>query len=431
MGSWVATLLLAMLLLELGSGLQGVLIPIEANRLGFPTSLIGGLGTAYYVGFVVGCLALPRTIRRVGHIRCFAALAAIASTTMLVHAMLTVPLIWLVQRATFGFCFAGLFMVIESWLNDRATSATRGRLLSLYMAATWTGVISGKLLFPIVPSDPFYAFALCSIAVSASLVPIVLTNGSAPSIPSPAPFDVLELIRRTPTGITGAFAAGMANGAFWTFAPLYAEDRSGSAGGVGLFMAACALGGAIGQWPLGLLSDRIDRRGVLLGAGVASAAAGLLLVWNGSPPLSVLCALGALFGAAALPIYSLCVAHANDRADPSSYIEVSSFLLLTFGLGAVAGPLMAGPLIAKSGLGALFAFTATIHVLVAVFTLIRMRSAAAPPQAERAVFSVQPPIGHGTQTIVDLAPTPDMAAANSAVEPVPEADTSAGGGHRT
>jgi MFS family permease len=404
MGSWVITLLIAMLLLELGSGLQGVLVPLRASELGFPTPLIGALGTVYYAGFVFGCLVLPRTIRRVGHIRCFAALAAIAASTMLVHAMSSSAVVWVVQRATFGFAFAGLMMVVESWLNDGATISTRGRLLSSYMAATWVGVIAGKLLFLPMAGNTVYAFALCSMAISLALVPVVLTNAADPSIPSTGRRDVFALARSAPIGFVGAFAVGTATGSFWTFGPLYAQALSGSDTGVGLFMAACALGGAISQWPIGRLSDRVDRRWVMTGTSLAAGAAGLLLASQTALSLPLLCAMGALFGAAALPIYSLCVAHANDRAEPSAYVDVSSLLLLAFGLGAAFGPLTSSLVIAEFGVGRLFAFTGTIHFAVMVFALYRIMVAEAPPAEERTVFAGHPPMGHGTQAMITLTP---------------------------
>lgn len=401
-------LLLAVLLLELGSGLQGILIPINGELGGFPTAIIGGVGALYYVGFVLGCIVLPGTVRRVGHIRCFSALAAVAASTVLLHALFVIPSVWLFLRAIAGFCFAGLFMVLESWLNDRATSSTRGQVLARYMAATWVGVIGGKLLFALASAEAFHLFALASILVGLSLVPLALTNTATPAIPRPEALGLVELYRMAPAGLIGSVAVGMINGAFWTFAPLFALARVESSLWVGLFMSACVIGGAVSQWPIGKLSDRVDRRWAILVFCLASAAAGLLLALAAGKSEAPLLALGALFGASALSLYPLCVAYANDRADPGSFVEVSSHLLLAFGIGAIGGPFLAGLLISETSVASLFLFTATIDLAFAVFVLIAIRRVAPVAEAERAVFAPHPPISHGTQALLELQPGADV-----------------------
>lgn len=395
-------LLLALVLLNLGSGLLGVLIPIRGELAGFSIVTIGGFGTSYYFGFVIGCLFLPALVSRFGHIRSFAAVAAVAASAALLHAITVTPAAWLVLRAAVGFCFAGLFMVVESWLNDQATSETRGRVLGMYTAATWFGVVGGNLLFSLPSQDAFSLFALASIAISISLVPIALTTGAVPAVPEPASIHVAELYRTAPVGVVGCLAAGLANGAFWTFAPIFAQARGSSSLDVSLFMSATVIGGALSQWPIGRFSDRLDRRRIIVGACLVSAAAALLLMLQPDAFAPGLMSLGFVFGAFALSLYPVCVAHVNDRANPKTFVKVSSHLLMAFGLGAIVGPLLAGFLISAAGIAMLFAFTAAIHVVLALFTLSRIWMVKPVPDPERGIFAPLPPIGHATQPILKL-----------------------------
>jgi len=398
-------LLIATVLLEIGNGLLGVLVPIEGKLAGFSTVTIGGLGTFYYTGFVVGCMFLPRIIRRFGHIRSFSAFAAVASSAALLHTFAAMPSTWLALRAMVGLCFAGLLIVIESWLNNQAAQQQRGHVFGLYMAATWFGIVGGQLLFAIPYSQSFQLFALVAVAVSLSLVPVTLTTGAVPAIPQVMSINIAGLYRTAPVGLVGCLATGLANGAFWTFAPLFAQARSETSLGVSLFMSAAVIGGALSQWPIGRFSDHVDRRWVVAGVCLASAAAALLIILqpNGSVPLML--GLSVLFGASALTLYPLCVAHVNDRADPEAYIEVSSRLLMAFGFGAILGPFVAGFLIAAGGITNLFVFTAVIHVALAVFTFSRIRLVEPTPEPERTAFAPSPPLSHGTQAAVELQQT--------------------------
>ena len=230
--------------------------------------------------------------------------------------------------------------------------------------------------------------------ISLSLVPVTLTTGAVPAIPQVMSINIAGLYRTAPVGLVGCLATGLANGAFWTFAPLFAQARSETSLGVSLFMSAAVIGGALSQWPIGRFSDHVDRRWVIAGVCLASAAAALLIILqpNGSAPLML--GLTVLFGASALTLYPLCVAHVNDRADPAAFIEVSSRLLMAFGFGAILGPFVAGFLIAAGGITNLFVFTAAIHVALAFYTFSRIRLVEPAPEARadslRAQSSAQP-----------------------------------------
>lgn len=395
-------LLIATVFLALGNGLLGVLVPIQGELGGFSVVTIGSLGTLYYSGFVVGCMFLPRTIRRFGHIRSFSAFAAIASSAALIHALAIAPLPWLVLRAVVGLCLAGLLIVVESWLNNQATPQTRGHVFGLYMAATWFGIVGGQLLFAVPSSETFQLFAVVAIAISLSLVPVALMTGAVPTIPQVTSINLVGLYRMAPVGLVGCLAVGLANGAFWTFAPLFAQAWSGTSLGVSLFMSAAVIGGALSQWPIGRLSDHVDRRRVIAAVCLTSAgvALSLLLEFDGSKLIFL--GLTALFGAFSLSLYPLCVAHVNDRADPDASVEVSSRLLMVFGSGAIVGPFLASFLIAELGITSLLGFIASIQGGLALYTFGRIKLAKPVPEPERTVFTPSPPLTHGTQAVVEL-----------------------------
>jgi MFS family permease len=398
-------LLTATVLLEIGIGLLGVLVPIEGKLAGFSTVTIGSLGTVYYFGFVVGCMFLPRIIRRFGHIRSFAAFAAVASSAALMHTLVVTPWTWLVLRVTVGLCLAGLLIVIESWLNNQAAQQRRGHVFGLYMAVTWFGIVGGQLLFAIPLSQSFQLFAFVSIAICLSLVPVTLNTGAMPAIPQLATINLAGLYRIAPVGLVGCLATGLANGAFWTFAPLFAQARSDTSLGVSLFMSAAVIGGALSQWPIGRFSDHVDRRWVIAAVCLASAGAALLIILQPDDSTPLMLGLTVLFGASALTLYPLCVAHVNDRADPAAFIEVSSRLLLAFAFGAILGPFLAGFLIAAGGITNLFVFTGAIHLALALYAFSRIRLVEPAPEGERTAFAPSPPLSHGTQAGVELQQT--------------------------
>ncbi|HET6522573.1 MAG TPA: MFS transporter, partial [Geminicoccaceae bacterium] len=332
------SLFLSVILLVLGTGLLGVLIPVRASLEGFPTPVIGLFGTAYYIGFVLGCALAPKVVRRVGHIRTFAAFAALAASASLTHALIVNAPVWIGLRVGAGFCFAGIYTVIESWLNDRATNETRGRVLAAYMAVNMAALTGGKLLLTADDPAGTTPFALVCMGICLSLVPVALTRSLAPSPPAEAVRPrVARLYRLTPVGVVGCLFIGCANSAFWSLAPIFAQARFGSNRGVALFMAAAVVGGALAQWPVGRLSDRMDRRRTMVAVCLAAAGAalGLALLEGAAGPLAL--PLVFAFGAAALSLYSVCVAHANDYVRADEFVEASSELLMMFGIGAMAG----------------------------------------------------------------------------------------------
>ncbi|MGE5768499.1 MAG: MFS transporter, partial [Bacteroidota bacterium] len=324
----ITALLLSVALLLMGNGLQGTLLPVRANLEAFSPTDIGILGSAYFFGFAAGCLYGPRLIRRAGHIRAFTALVAIASCVVLVHSLFLDAFLWWVLRAMTGFCFAALYMIIESWLNEKATNETRGFIFSLYTIINLTVMTIGQLMLVLDRPEDFPLFLLASILVSLAAVPVALTKAQAPAPIRSVNIRLLHLYRLSPVGVLGGLAVGLANGSFWSLAPVFAQEKGADTWGVAIFMSVAVLAGALGQWPLGRLSDRMDRRKVIIAAACGAAAAGLLFVIWSPPTVLGLLAVIFLFGLFTLPVYGIVVAHMNDYVEAGGYVEAASGLLL-------------------------------------------------------------------------------------------------------
>ncbi len=382
----VVALLLSVALLLMGNGLQNTLTPIRADLEGFSPMALGLLGGLYYAGFGVGCLLGPFLVRRAGHIRTFAAMVAVASSAALVHPLFVDVYVWVILRAITGFCFAGLFMIVESWLNEKATNETRGVIFSLYLVINLSVVTIGQLMVMLDDPRSFTLFALASILVSLAAVPLSMTRSAQPLPPTDVRLRLLRLYRLSPVGVVGAFAVGLTNGAFWTLGPVFARD-DGGADGAAIFMAIGAISGAVGQWPLGRASDKMDRRRVIVFACLGAAAAGGLMWRLGGISEDLRLACAAAFGLFAIPVYALTAAHMNDMIEADGFIEAASGLLLTFSLGAVLGPIIASAAMEAYGQRSLFAFTGAVHLALVGFTLCRMRIRAPAAEADRGVFA--------------------------------------------
>jgi MFS family permease len=382
----VAALLLSVFILLVGNGLQGTVLPIRANIEGFSAFSIGCIGGSYYLGFTPGCIAGPYAIRRVGHIRTFAALAAIAAASSMLHAMIVSPIPWYIFRGLTGVCLAGLYMIIESWLNERSTNENRGRLLSVYQSVNLTAITAGQFLLNAADPADFRLFGIITVLIALGLVPVALTTATAPQPIQQTRLRIGWLYGVSPVAVLGCLAVGVANGAFWSLAPVFARLNGLDVSQIAMFMAVAIVGGALMQFPLGRISDRLDRRRVIVAACLLAASSGLGMAFLGSFSNIAMLGLAFLFGGFALPIYALSIAHANDLVQPEDRISVSGGLLLVFGLGAVVGPFIAAALMDAVGHQGLFWFTAAIHILTAAFACYRMTRRAVPPAEERDGF---------------------------------------------
>jgi MFS family permease len=371
--SSVAPLLLGVAILLTGQGLQGTLLPVRANLEGFSTLSIGLMGGAYFFGFTLGCLRGSTLLRRVGHIRVFAAMTAAASAVPLLHGLWVETWLWWVLRFVTGYCFAVLYVVIESWLNELATNETRGMVFSAYTLITLTVLAVGQQMLLLYDPQQMALFAIASAMVSLAAIPVVLSVAPTPrQAEERVRLDVRRLFRISPAGALGCLASGLANGPFWALAPVFVAGYSSNVSLVAWFMTSAVLGGALGQWPLGFWSDRVDRRWVIAFAALMGLLVGLA-TWLFSTHMSpgLLMALGAAWGAVAFPLYAVSVAHSNDHARPGEYVMISSGLLLMYGIGAIAGPFMASLAMSWMGSGGLFLYTAVVHILLLGYVAFR------------------------------------------------------------
>lgn len=383
----LASLFLGISFLLCGNGLQTTLVPLRAAAEGFSAVEIGLVGSSYYLGFVIGCLATPHLIGRVGHIRTFAALVSAASAVALVHPIAVDVVVWTLARAVTGFALAGLYLIVESWLNDRATNENRGFVMSAYIITNFVTITGGQMLVTTAPIGGFTLFAFAAILIGVASIPVALSRAAQPAPVAVVRFDPVKLFRMAPVGIAGSFMIGVANGAFWSLGTLYATARGLSADGAAVFMSVAVIGGAVMQWPVGRLSDSRDRRLVLAGVMIAAAAAALvfaLVPLSGLP----LMAMALVFGMASLTGYSVAAAHAYDRADKSSYVEMAAGVLLANGLGSVIGPISASALVQHFGASALFFFMTATQLVLVVFIALRTAVRAGATDAEKTGFDV-------------------------------------------
>jgi MFS family permease len=380
-------LLIAAGILLGGNGLQGTLIALRGAQEGFAPSLIGVMGTAYFGGFLLGCLFISRMMKAVGHVRCFAALAAIASAGALMLVLIVDPLVWSAIRFAAGFCFAGLFTVMESWLNSGASNKDRARVLALYRMVDIGSVTGSQFLIPLFGSDGFTIFAIMSIMISLSLVPVSLGDRSNPAPPEEVKLDLAKVWRISPLGVIGCIAVGITNSAFRTLSPVYAEEIGMSLTDVVTFVSAGIIGGAIIQYPLGSLSDRWDRRMVLLLTTVGALLSALWLVFlAGNNPFANFLIVF-IFGSFAMPLFSLSAAHANDRAGKGEFVLVNAALMLFYSLGAIGGPFAASSAMQAFGPQSLFSFIAFVYAIFLLIILYRMSARKGVPAAQRGRFT--------------------------------------------
>jgi MFS family permease len=396
--STLFALLLGFGLMQMGNTLQGTLLSVRGGIESFSPAQIGAVGAGFWVGVVIGSLRCGKLIQSVGHIRAFLALGAIASTAPLLHLLVMDPIAWVVARALTGFCFAGLFIVVESWLNSAATDETRGQIMSVYAMTGLLAGIVGQLLLPTTDPAGFRPFCIIAIIVAFALVPIALTRAVAPTHDAEgARISIRGLYRQSPFGLVAAFMCGVTTSAFFTLGPIFAQRRGLDTGGVAAFMASGTLGGFLMAWPLGWLSDRLDRRLAIIGAAVTATATLLIMMAlvpdEASRWMLYLCA--GIFGGTIVPTYSVVMAHVNDAVGEGEFVAASGGLLIMQGAGAAAGPLLGGLAMSALEQGLSITLIAT-QIIMAVFGVYRLTRRAAPPEMHRGVFVVEPPVPVGT-----------------------------------
>ena len=353
------------------NGMMLTLVAVRAADEGFSEAAIGLMGTAYYAGLFTACLTTPLLIRRAGHIRVFAAMCALVAADILVMVLIFDQILWIALRYLAGFCLSGVVMVIESWLNELASQGNRARVTSLYRVVELGAVTGAQFLLPIVGTGGFHIFALTAIIACVALVPVSLSRLRDPPAPDDVRVHASFIWQLSPVACVGCLTIGLTNGAFRSVGPVYAQSSGLDVEGVALFMGLAILAGALFQFPLGWLSDRLDRRFTLLLATSGAVFACLLMIGTSgiSPDMQLIG--GFLFGGFAMPLYALSAAHANDLAPRGRFVELAAGLTLCFAAGAIVGPSLAAFSIETFGPEGFFGYIATMHSLLVAFILYR------------------------------------------------------------
>ncbi|MEM9629988.1 MAG: MFS transporter [Pseudomonadota bacterium] len=382
----VSALLLSVALLIFGHGLQTTLLPLAADRFYFSDFEIGAISSAYFVGMVLGCLGAPLVIMRAGHIRAFAALVSLMSAAAIVHPIFIDPTAWFIIRVISGFSLAGFYMIVESWLNESATNENRGTVMSFYIVILFGAMMLGQVSIAGMEISSFVPFAVASVSVSLAVMPVSLTTSTQPAPITLVRFRPIQLFKNSQAAFVGILLIGVSQGALFTLTPLYGSQMGLSTDQSAFYAASLIGGGLLAQWPVGRLSDRMDRRIVMVGLGCATAAASFAIVLF-SPSTFTIAALSLfLVGMFSQPLYAITVAHAFDHASPEDFVETSSGMLLSFGIGSIVGPLVASGIMGRIGPSGLYVMVVAVNLILAVFVLTRIFTREALPADEKTDF---------------------------------------------
>ncbi|MEX0345017.1 MAG: MFS transporter [Rhizobiaceae bacterium] len=407
----VSALLASTFFMLAGIGLGGVLVPLRATLEGWDSTDIAWVGTSYAFFFTLGCIVMPYLVRRVGHIRVFAALQTLLAMSFLLHAMAVHPLAWALIRGLGGFATAGAYMVLESWLNEKVSNENRGAIFSAYMIISMIGVATGQYIMPFGDAGGMEIFMIVAMLFSVALLPTALTSAQAPVPLARVSLDLKGLYLKSPAAVVGAFLTGIVNGVWMFFAPVFGKDAGLSSTGIATMLACAMVGGAVAQFPFGRLSDRIDRRYAMILGGLLGLFVSIFM-WIVQPENAAMIFAGMfLFGAAVFPIYALNVAHANDMAEPEEFVKVSSGLLVVFGAGNIFGPQLSGRLMDIIGPSGFFVAAVAGFGLYAAHTTWRLYRREASDLDDRQDFRVLP---------VTAAQTPETVHLDARIEEVPE-----------
>ena len=357
--------------LMMGNGLQSSLVGLRTESEGFGTTVSGIVMSFYFVGFLFGTRVANKALQNVGHVRVFAALASIASSSVLVYALAVNPLSWAAMRFATGMCFAGLYVVVEGWLNDLATNDNRGRTLAVYMVVSIGGVGVGQLFLSTGATSGPNLFILSSVLVSLALVPVALSGASAPPVTINPTFPLREIWKIVPTGLITSFASGLGNGALFGMGAVYASGAGLSPAAVGIFILMPMIGAVVFQFPIGIISDKVPRRVVIFGVALVGVLVPIALAsTEAGSTLSL--GLMVLLGGMMFPMYSLGIAYTNDWLPSGQIVAAAGQLVLTNGLGAVFGPFMATGFIRVFGNQGFFLSIATAHLFLVIYLGYRL-----------------------------------------------------------
>jgi MFS family permease len=369
-------------IISLAHGLQGTLIGVRAVVEGFSFITTGFIVAGYYVGYLTGSIVIPIFLKRVGHIRVFAALASLASIAILLHSVFIQPYMWFFIRILSGISLAGIFVIMESWLNDKSTNETRGQILSIYMIVTFVFLGMGQFLLNLSDPAKVDLFILVSILLSFALLPILLSITEAPNITNPKNFSLKELFIVSPLGFVGAFFTGLAHSAIFGYGAVFAAAKGLGLFEISIFMVIVTTFGAIFQWPIGYISDKVDRRIILITVTLVASGLSLFIVASSYISLVIFFLLLAIYAGMSLPMYSLTIAHTNDYLQQDQIIGASSAIAILVGLGAICGPITASFFMNVLGPDGFFVYLFIVHGLLGLFGLYRMAKRSKPADLE-------------------------------------------------
>jgi len=404
-------LFIGLALIGLAVGVQGSLLGIRAEIEGFDDYLIGLLMSCYFAGFLAGSRLTPKMIQRVGHIRIFAALSAVASVSILIHAIYVNPWAWALMRLLTGFAFSTIYVVSESWLNQASTNANRGQILAIYTAILLSGICAGQFMLNIADPADSTLFMLISVMVSVAAVPILLSVIATPPLEETERVSIMHLWRRTPMGVTGIVLSQWVSSILFGMGAVYATKLGFSIYQVANFMGAMMAGGMIFPWPLGKISDVVDRRWVMGYSCLAAVVVAIIISFQ-TEASATLYFLTFLFGGFSLSLYSLVVALTNDHLRPKEIIPASGTVILIAGLTSITGPITAVFWLEIFGLQSFFILLASCLLLLAGISIWRVLTIPALP-AEYKVQSVLQaatvPVGTVLHVDEDIADEPKAA----------------------
>ncbi|MDQ2092713.1 MFS transporter [Rhodalgimonas zhirmunskyi] len=399
----ISALLLGSALLLFAGGINSLLLPVRGTSEGFSAASLGLLGTGWAIGYVLGCWWTPRLVGRVGHVRSFGVMSSFAGVALLMSLLFLTPYVWVPLRGLSGFCFAGAAMIVESWLSERADATSRGKVFGVYTMVNLGASTAGQLVLTTGDTSGYLFFVLGAIFYSLALVPTAISSSVSPRPLVSVKLDLRALWRNSPVAVFGVFCVGISNSAFGTLAAVYA-DRAGLAlASLALFASLPVLAGALTQVPVGFLSDRFDRRKVLLGVAFLALAVDMVFLVLQPEDRMLNLVLSATFGAAIYAMYPVIIAHANDHADDGHFIQTSGGLLMIFGMGSIFGPAVAG--FAMSGVGqqGLFLTTAAAHLGLILFVMVRVAIRAPVAEEEKSDFVMAPSARGATPETAALA----------------------------
>lgn len=367
--SWA--LLIGMLLLMLGNGLQGTLLGVRGSLENIDSATMGYIMAGYFLGFLGGSRATPIMIQRVGHVRVFAALGSLVSAAFILYAAVVDPVAWWLLRILVGFCFSGIYVVAESWLNDSTTNETRGQTLSLYLIVQMGGIVLGQLLLNVADPGGYDLFVLITVLVSISFAPMLLSSSPAPTHEAARIMPLADLIRTSPLACVGTLLLGSVFSVLFAMSSVYATERGLSIANTSYLITAIFLGGLVFQYPVGWMSDRFDRRWLIIGLTAIGAFSAMLAMFFGSN-LWILFSTALVLGGCSNPLYSVLVAYANDYLDNDQMASAAGGLLFINGLGAVSGPIVVGYAMSHLGIEWFFVTLVVLQSTICLYGLYRM-----------------------------------------------------------